>query len=106
MKFYCIEKSLALLRAICAFVVLFFLKAEIYAATTPEDLLLNMIDNLNLPKIFCYETEDLIRKGKKIASNAKARMEALKKKILIQDFQQRIRLELLMNQSGKWEKNE
>ena len=52
MKFCCIEKSLALLWAMCAFVVLLFTKTEIHAAATPEDLLLNMIDNLSPPRFF------------------------------------------------------
>ena len=58
---------MALLRAMCAFVVLLFMKAEIHAAA-PEDLLLNMIDNLSSSKVFYYDykTEDLIRKEKKI----------------------------------------
>lgn len=104
MKFCCIEKSLALLRAMCAFVVLIFMKAEIHAAA-PEDLLLNMIDNLSPSKIFSYETEDLIRKEKKIYFQRQSKDRIIEKKILIQDFKQRIRLELLMNRSGRWEKN-
>lgn len=77
----------------CAFVVLLFMKADIHAATTPEDLLLNMIDNLSPSKIFSYETEDLIRKEKKIYFHRQSEDGIIEKKILIQDFQQRIRLE-------------
>ena len=48
----------------------------------------------------------MIRKERKIYFQRQSKDGIIEKKILIQDFQQRIRLELLMNRSGRWEKNE